>query len=143
MDETFHGYNRADGVVPTREIIRVDTLMHSARKAHGDFRIHYSDTVMNTGNGRVWADWAVTGVGSDVLVALPYIGWLSQRHRLPVKFGWLELGLIAGGRSIEPYRVKSWYEASAVPVSELYGGGWQVRAWCAVVPREARLHLRI
>ena len=138
MDETFHGSRPSDAADPSAEVMRVDTVMHSARKAHGDFRLHYSDTVLNTGNGRLWADWAVTGLPAGVLVALPYIGWLSPRHRLPLKFGWFEVGLRVGGRRVEVDRAKSWYEAHAVPVSEFYAAGCGGRAWCAVLPGQTR-----
>lgn len=145
MDETFHGYNAADGRDPSQEIVRIDTLMHSARRAHRDFRIHYTDTLLTAGNGRVWADWAVTGLGEGALVAMPYIGWLSQKHRLPLKFGWCEICLRMGSQALEPHRVKSWYEANAVPVSEFDAGGRRVRAWCTTPPGKAlvRLHVEL
>ena len=56
------------------------TQLEAAHRAHGSFRLYYVDTVLNTGNGRLWADWAVTGLRRGVLIALPYIGWLSQKH---------------------------------------------------------------
>lgn len=141
MDEVFHGSNPTEGVALTDAVTRVDTLMHSGRRAHGDFRLHYSDTVLTTGNGRVWADWAVTGLRPGVLLGLPYIGWLSQRHRLPLVFGWLEVCLEIDGRPVTAYRVSSWYEGDAIPVSQFNGGAWQARAWCSAVPGETRLLL--
>jgi len=145
VDETFHGYNPADGTEPSREVLTVDTVMHNAHAAHGGFRLHYSDTVLCAVNDRLWADWAVTGVRPDTLVALPYIGWLSQRHRLALKFGWWELAVLVADSPLMPYRAKTWYEASAIPATEFYGSGWSARSWCAVLPGETRLvhHLQL
>ena len=143
MDEVFHGSNPTEGVALTDEVMRLDTLMHCGHRAHGDFRLHYSDTVLTTGNGRVWADWAVTGLRPGVLFGLPYIGLLSQRHRLPLKFGWLEASLEVAGQPMTAYRISSWYEADAIPVSHFNGGAWQARVWCSVAPDEPRLLLHI
>lgn len=145
IDEVFHGYNPSEAHEPSNEVLRVDTRMHSAHAAHGEFQLDYGDTVLSAVNDRIWADWAVTGIHTDTLVALPYIGWFSQRHRLALKFGWWEVALQVGRTPLRPYRVKTWYEASAIPVSEFYGGGWRVRSWCAVMPGESRLvqHLRV
>jgi len=138
-DEVFHGSNPTEGVALTDEVVCVDTLMHSGHRAHGGFRLHYSDTVLTTGNGRMWADWAVTGLRPGVLFGLPYVGFLSQRHRLPLVFGWLEATLEIGGETRTAYRVISWTEADAIPVSHFSGGAWEARAWCSVIPGEARL----
>lgn len=143
QDEVFHGSNPTEGVALTDEVVCVDTLMHSGHRAHGGFRLHYSDTVLTTGNGRMWADWAVTGLRPGVLFGLPYVGFLSQHHRLPLVFGWLEATLEIGGEAHTAYRVSSWTEADAIPVSHFNGGAWQARAWCSVVPGETRLLLHI
>jgi len=142
-DEVFHGGNPTEGVALTAEVACVDTLMHSGRRAHGAFRLHYSDTVLTTGNGRIWADWAATGLRPGVLFGLPYIGFLAQRHRLPLVFGWLGVTLEIGGEAVTAYRVSSWYEADAIPVSHFSGGSWQARAWCSAVPGETRLVLNV
>ena len=138
-DEVFHGYNPSEARQPSNEVLRVDTRMHSAHAAHGDFQLDYADTVLCAANDRLWADWAVTGIREDTLVALPYIGWFSQRHRLALKFGWWEASILVGRTPLRPYRVTSWYEASAVPTSEFQGGGWRVRSWCVAMPGESRL----
>ncbi len=145
MDETFHGYNTSEGAEPSGEVLAVDTVMRSAHAAHGGFRLHYSDTVLCAANGRLWADWAVTGIRADALVALPYIGWLSQRHRLAVKVGWWEIALLVDGDPLIPYRVTTWYEAGALPTSEFRGGNWQAWSSCALLPDEPQLahHFRI
>jgi len=143
MDETFHGHNASEGAEPSREVTTLVTRMHCAHAAHGDFAVDYGDVVLNCGNGRVWADWVVTGVSADALAALPYIGWFSQRHRLPLKVGWLELQVRDATRGLRPYRVASWYEASAIPVSEFFGADWRGRAWCAALPDEAALTLSL
>ena len=143
MDETFHGYNASEGVVITSEPARTDTLMQNAHRAHGSFQLHYTDTVLNTSNGRLWADWAVTGLRPGTIAALPFIGWLSQRHRLPLIFGWCELELQIDGEPWQAHRTTSWYEASAIPVSEFVARPHRVRAWCAVLPGEDRLRLGI
>lgn len=143
MDETFHGYNKADALELTSAVTTVQTLMHSAHAAHGDFRLHYSDTVLCAGNGRLWADWAVSGIRSDALFAMPYIGWFSQRHRLALKFGWIEATLLVGDTPVRPYRTISWYEADAIPVTEFISGAGRVRAWCALAPAEPGLCLHL
>ena len=140
MDERFHGSNPSEGAELTDQVPRIVSLMHSGHKAHGDFQLHYTDTVLNTGNGRVWGDWAVTGIRPGTLVALPYIAFFSQRHRLALKFGWLEISLLVGGKPLRRYRVRTWYEEAAAPVSDsFFFEAHRVRTWCSAIPGEARL----
>ncbi len=144
MDESFHGDEISEDAMPAGLVPRIDTLSKSCIKTHGDFQLRLSDTVLNTGNGRVWADWAATGAPFGTALLLPYIGFFSQRHRLALKFGWMEIVLRAGGKVLRPYRARSWCQESAIPVTEIFFfEGHKMLAWCAAVPGEARLALHI
>jgi hypothetical protein len=136
-DETYHG-NPGDAEEPSGEIVRTDTLSASARTSEGRLRLFYNDTVFTTGNGRVNADWAVTGLRDGTLFAIPYLSWFSPLHKQCLKFGWWDVTLRIGGQRAAPSRTKTWYEAGMIPVSVFSGGlmgsTLSVRA-CGYAPR--------
>jgi hypothetical protein len=120
-DETFHGYNRDDNVLPTPEPLRTDTRLHSGRIG-GEPRFFYSDSLFTTGNGALNADFAVTGLPEGVLFSVPYVSWFSPRHRQALKFGWWNTALRFGAALQVPYRIRTWYESAAIPVAQFTGG---------------------
>ncbi|MEW6359275.1 MAG: glycoside hydrolase family 125 protein [Planctomycetota bacterium] len=141
-DETFHGHNPDDNLLPTEEPIQTDSLIHTARIG-GEPRLFYSATLLTTGNGIVNADLAATGLPDGVLFSAPFVSWFSPLHRQSLKFGWWNTTLRIGGRIQRAYRVRTWYASAAIPVAQFSGDamgrGLDVRASLYGKPGEARL----
>ncbi|MBI3947794.1 MAG: glycoside hydrolase family 125 protein [Armatimonadetes bacterium] len=120
-DETFHGYNPDDNVLPTEAPIRTDTLIHTGQIG-GEPRLFYSASLFTTGNGIVNADLALTGLPEGVLFSVPFVSWFSPLHRQSLKFGWWNTSLRFGGHAQSARRVRAWYEPAAIPVAQFSGG---------------------
>lgn len=141
-DEVFRGHCPDDAILPTEELMRTDALIPTGIIS-GEPRLFYSATILTTGNGIVNADFALTGLPAGVLFSVPFVCWFSPLHRQTLKFGWWNTTLRFGVEVQKVRRVRSWYEAAAIPVAEFLGSAMgnvvAVRASLYAPPGQARL----
>lgn len=141
-DETFHGYNPDDNVLPTGAPMRTDTLLHTGMIG-GEPRLFYTATLFSAGNGVVNADLALTGLPEGALFSVPFVSWFSPRHRQSLKLGWWNTALRFDREPQAAWRVRTWYESPAIPVAQFSGGAMgrvvAVRARLCAPPGEARV----